>query len=618
MTRRKLNRSGSAKSIVLGVVAIVAITGAGLYILTTLNDERARLRPPQDAATAEAKEQTPEPAPEGTDPFEVRTKVVIDSKGGPGGRPIVLLSAPFCAASGGAIGQERQGLIARELVRQAFLIAARDELGATTRDVVTGELVKVEAEPAAVISSVFPRGKPARAFVRKSPGTAKDVLIEGDLGLVASKELETPDDLALLVERAEALSRAEFPNVLKKLGLPAGAAVSWGDAPAPEGVDARIDSLAFTEAFAAVRLLHAAIKKDGESPARLAALARAYALLGVLTEFQLRPAHKAYKARALLYAQRLVGRRPADPAAYWNRAFVWTLVGRPKEALADLDLVSNRAKTEPKAQPPVWVSVIDAAARHDVDRLGQAPAGAADLASFLRMSLLEFPASPMLTTAAARDVLARAPECYRAIGDEADLETLSNRAYFRWAAGDYKSASAGFEQLYTSQKTADDLFRAVMTADAAGDLERRDALYKQFRDAYGKVAPKTVLIWDRMLGGIDKIKAGTFDWKPIDEIVQSISADRRWYTEFVVGQFIRNHGKPSDALKYHTSCSRAAGVWGWIKAIANDSARAGLSDLKSAFECRIHGLAPRSDWGGWRGQFPSRVTPRMRASTASA
>ena len=67
-----------------------------------------------------------------------------------------------------------------------------------------------------------------------------------------------------------------------------------------EVVSYRLAGLEFLDVFLAVRDLHAAIKTDGESPARLAALSRGYALLGVLSEFQWHRAHRAFKARALL------------------------------------------------------------------------------------------------------------------------------------------------------------------------------------------------------------------------------------------------------------------------------------------------------------------------------
>ena len=73
----------------------------------------------------------------------------------------------------------------------------------------------------------------------------------------------------------------------------------------PDGVYDRLGRMAFTDQFAAVRALHAAIRTDGPSPSRLAALSRAYANLGLLTEFQWDAASLAYKARAILYAQRL-------------------------------------------------------------------------------------------------------------------------------------------------------------------------------------------------------------------------------------------------------------------------------------------------------------------------
>ena len=106
----------------------------------------------------------------------------------------------------------------------------------------------------------------------------------------------------------------------------------------PPDVEKRLENLGIVEIFAAVRALHEAIRADGESPARLAALARAYAQLGVLTEYQWSPAHRVFKARALLYAERLDRAGPRSPApALRSRAFVRALVGRHDLALADLD-----------------------------------------------------------------------------------------------------------------------------------------------------------------------------------------------------------------------------------------------------------------------------------------
>ena len=54
-------------------------------------------------------------------------------------RPVVALKWPTSTNSAAALVGSFQGLLTRELVRQAVLIAARDELGLATRDEVVGD-----------------------------------------------------------------------------------------------------------------------------------------------------------------------------------------------------------------------------------------------------------------------------------------------------------------------------------------------------------------------------------------------------------------------------------------------------------------------------------------------
>ena len=89
--------------------------------------------------------------------------------------------------------------------------------------------------------------------------------------------------------RAEELSRTEFPALLKRLGAGGTPNVARADGGVPADVERRLETLSMVEVFGAVRALHEAIRRDGESPARLAALARAYAQLGVLTDFLWHP-----------------------------------------------------------------------------------------------------------------------------------------------------------------------------------------------------------------------------------------------------------------------------------------------------------------------------------------
>ncbi len=83
----------------------------------------------------------------------------------------------------------------------------------------------------------------------------------------------------------------------------------------------RLNQMTFTEPFVAARLIHARIQTAGVTPERLAALVRTYANLGMLTEFHWNSANKAFKARALLTAQRMVVDDPRSPMPRWLRAY---------------------------------------------------------------------------------------------------------------------------------------------------------------------------------------------------------------------------------------------------------------------------------------------------------
>ena len=218
-----------------------------------------------------------------------------------------------------------------------------------------------------------------------------------------------------LVDAAESLSRTEFPEALKKLGLEGKPHEVRADGALSAEIEDQLSSLDFVEPFAAVRSLHELIRADGESPARLGALIRGYALLGVLSEFQWHPAHKAFKARALLYAQRLFTRDPKSTWALWHRAYALALAGLHREALVDLAQARSSSQSSDASTAPAWVNLIDALARCDAKALRIMNGPHAKLAALLRLTVVEY---PMITSStalqAAKDVLSADPECYRA------------------------------------------------------------------------------------------------------------------------------------------------------------------------------------------------------------
>jgi tetratricopeptide (TPR) repeat protein len=328
-------------------------------------------------------------------------------------RAVVALTKPASPADVGDEGGRFQPILARELIRQAVLIAARDELGLGTRDEVLGDLAPERpGPPVAEVASVFRiQAGAGRVFVRRGEGAGAPALVSRDLPGSAGDFGYLPK-LGVL---AEALSRNELPAALKAIGLGGTPNPARPGAALPAKVDERLRQLGFVDVLTAVRDLHKAMRADGESEMRLGALARGYAQLGVLSEFQWHPAHKAFKARALLYAQRLLAREATSPWGLWNRAFVLAMVGLPRDARADLDEARKQADSHtPRTAPPDWVNVIDAYIARDPDRLRLEDGPHRKLAALLRMLVYEYPTWTGAALRSARDVVALDPQCYRA------------------------------------------------------------------------------------------------------------------------------------------------------------------------------------------------------------
>lgn len=399
-------RTRKSTAAALGALTAI-IAGAGLVIYWNAPDELlhpsklfALLAPAADGAAPAIPA-----APDAPDPADVTSALV--ALRGEGDRPIVALARPRGPETFEAIQGTAQQLIHRELIRQAVLLAARDELGLATRDELLDDAPPGDGDGEAVeVSTLFRPGR-TRAVVRRGEGDGAETLLLADLG-------EQPDGAGYevgLVERAEALSRTDFVDLLKQLGLKGERNKIQKAAPAPDGVEEKLQSLSLVENFAAIRALHEAIREDGESPERLGALARGYAQLGALSGHQWSAAHRAFDARALLYAERLTAREPKSAQALRDRAFVRAMIGYDYLAIADLD---DARKLDEAADPPDWVDVIDARLKFDVKRLAEHKGPHARLAAYLKMVALEFPRDTRAGVNAAKAVLAVAPDCDRA------------------------------------------------------------------------------------------------------------------------------------------------------------------------------------------------------------
>jgi tetratricopeptide (TPR) repeat protein len=282
-----------------------------------------------------------------------------------------------------------RGVLLREQVRQALLLAAREELRLGTRDLALREF-DAGKQPAVTIRVKVDGNEARIELFRPGAGDAArpgELAWSGVMALPFSEGAECVRQDAL-AEVCEGWSRREFVEALKALGYQARAAPQQGAAAElPDGLGSKVGDLNLVWTFDALRRAHGVARSGGESRAALGVLARGYADLAALTEQHWNASSKVFFARAMLYAQRLVVRNPDSASALWQRAYVRTLAGLHGAALADL---GRAAKVHDAAKdggpPPGWVRAIELHCKYDVAGL-QALAGSdralARLATFL-------------------------------------------------------------------------------------------------------------------------------------------------------------------------------------------------------------------------------------------
>jgi len=351
-------------------------------------------------------------------------------------RDVVMLTAPEVAP--GTLGTS---ILQREVVRQAFLIAAREELGLATRDASLRETFPQEAEP-----DFFPFDilvvnldtRQLRVVVFRQKGSDYEALLTHTLQLAPEGAFED------LVAKSEALSRREFAQLLKGAGLDKIDPTAPATEESPTDAQPIGDEFNIISQFASLRRLHAAVKAQGESARSLSALACVYANLGAESAFLWSPAHKVFEARGLLYAERLVQQTSGSPQALWTRAYVRALVGRHQGALADLAAV-EAASVAGVAIPklPDWFYLIRAHCEFDRSGLQAAEKedGIRPLARYLQMLEQEFAAGYQARVRTAERVLEVLPESFRALDLLGGSTPLGMRRLARYGALDLFAGS---------------------------------------------------------------------------------------------------------------------------------------------------------------------------------
>jgi tetratricopeptide (TPR) repeat protein len=328
------------------------------------------------------------------------------------------------------------GLLARQLVRQSVLLAAREQFGVATRDVELRQTfaptTKIVPRQIEVWSEVRP-GDGLTVEIQRSRGVAGDKLLATKKPLSGEPVL----DYVALAERCQELSQNEFPAVLVQLGWVATQAkpAEIGGAKVSAQIERQLERMTFLSQFSAIRFLHAAVRREGQSPDALGALVRGYANLAVLAERQLDASPKVYAARALLYAQRLVTQSPTTASAYWHRGYALALAGLHKPARDDFAKAARLAAATPQTAP-AWAPLVDALCRFDQAALAveKAPSNLRETVRLLRLVAVErailapadydYPHTAQAAEAAAVEIISQLPDCERA--QQAPLTTFSD------------------------------------------------------------------------------------------------------------------------------------------------------------------------------------------------
>lgn len=309
----------------------------------------------------------------------------------------------------------------REVARQAILIAARDGLGVETHDAVLGE-----PEPAPT------RRNEAAANLDVERGASEvSPLVHFNSRGVTMDEVvwpqgQTGNHFYILLEEAERRSRGPYVDLLHRSGFVGAANKMSPTAKTPEAIDALLNEMNVFSQFQAVRLAHAAIRHDGESPQRLAALVRGYANLGQLTRFEWTAAHDVFEARSLLYAQRMVAAQPQSPLALHCRAYAEAMVGLHGLSLRDQRAAEKLAGGADSR--PAWAGLLKPLCYYDTPallNLGKKDSSLQPLASYLAYLTLEHSGSTAAVIETGKAALTYSPECFRLIDSMCDVAGVS-------------------------------------------------------------------------------------------------------------------------------------------------------------------------------------------------
>jgi tetratricopeptide (TPR) repeat protein len=428
-----------------------------------------------------------------------------------------------------------KGSLLRELVRQAMMIAAENELDLATFDPSMGESFPETSKPQSFASSV----RMNVISEQGERGTIPIPTVQIELVRPTAKGpgmtwqgakfvLPNESRIEFLAEHMATQSRSTFVEALRKVGYKKSTKKSEARA---ADVSKLEDHLDVVSQFALVREFHLMVRQKGESPEAVAGLVRAYANLGSLTDYHWSPSHKVFAARSLIYAERLIAKSGKTPFTLSHRAYALALAGRHATAMEAV----QTARSAKGAAAPAWLDLIEAYCAYQPDGFVVADDSLKELAGYLRMRMLRSDEADLRDPEATLQYLTLHPGCGVAVEMLSDIPFPGIQSWV---------INCGFPQMWHA--TYERLAAIPDLPSSAKEIAEKASGVP--RDAYQAEYPHRVQFIDNLQEAKSTDRQVGPSWKVLADLLQNESFVQAWRTLDAQTKLL-NGDKPIQELK---------------------------------------------------------------------
>jgi hypothetical protein len=114
----------------------------------------------------------------------------------------------------------------------------------------------------------------------------------------------------------------------------------------------------------------------------------------------------------------------------------------------------------------------------------------------------------------------------------------------------------------------------IVVADEIGDTATRDEAIRILLTNYRRQGPVACRIYEVLRKSLIEGAAAPIDLGAIDEILENVSPQSKGLNSYLVGLFLKNHGKAEDTRRYLEAALKLPGNHEWSEAKAKQILRA--------------------------------------------